>query len=169
MPADLRLAPPETPLDIACDAERPIRVVLADNHAAMRRSLHLMLDGEDDIQVIAEAADIPAVMQHLSHHRPHVLVLDLGMHNGSSIEVIHRLRRQGVGPRIIVLTMDDSPGFARRSIDAGATGFVLKDRADMELPQAVRDAARGRGYVSAAVLTGSNSGHEPATAGPSLA
>jgi two-component system, NarL family, response regulator NreC len=167
MRAHLRIVRAESSV---CDPVRPIRVVLADNHAAMRRSLHLILDGEDDIRVVAEAADIPAVMRHLADHRPHVLVLDLGMHNGSSIEVIDRLRRQGVGPRIVVLTMDDAPAFARRAIAAGATGFVLKDRSDVELPQAVREAACGRGYVSGAVRAGPDPPrHEPATAGPSLA
>jgi two-component system, NarL family, response regulator NreC len=150
-----------------CDPARPIRVVLADKHAAMRRSLHLMLDGEDDIRVVAEAADIPAVMRHLADHQPHVLVLDLGMRDGSSIDVIDRLRRRGAGPRIVVLTMDDEPALARRAIVAGATGFVLKDRSDVELPQAVREAARGREYVSGAVRA--DLSHEPPTAGPSLA
>jgi two-component system, NarL family, response regulator NreC len=150
-----------------CDATRPIRVVLADNHAAMRRSLRLMLDGEDDIRVVAEAADIPAVTRHLAEHQPHVLVLDLGMRNGGTLDVIDRLRRQGLGPRIVVLTMDDGPALARRAIAAGATGFVLKDLSDRELPHAVREAACGREYVSGAVRADLT--HEPATAGPSLA
>jgi two-component system, NarL family, response regulator NreC len=150
------------------DPTRPIRVVLADNHAAMRRSLRLMLDTQDDIRVVAEAADIPAVMRHLADHQPHVLVLDLGMRNGASIDVIDRLRRQDLGPRIVVLTMDDGPALARRAIAAGATGFVLKDRSDLELPQAVREAACGREYVSGAIPVRADRSHQPATAGPSL-
>jgi two-component system, NarL family, response regulator NreC len=163
----LRLARAES--HPAFDSASPIRIVLADNHAAMRRSLHLMLDGEDDIQVVAEAGDFAAVAQHLSHHRPQVLVLDLGMHNGSSIETIHRLRRHGAGPQIVVLTMEDSPAFARRALHAGAVGFVLKDRSDSELPEAVREAACGRNFVSATVAAGLDSRHDPATAGPSSA
>jgi DNA-binding NarL/FixJ family response regulator len=165
MRADLRIVRAQSSV---CDPTGPIRVVLADNHAAMRRSLHLMLDGEDDIRVVAEAADIPAVMRLLADHQPHVLVLDLGMRDGASLEVINRLRRQGLGPRIVVLTMDDRPALARRAVAAGATGFVLKDRSDLELPQAVREAACGREYVSGAVVRADLS-HVPATAGPGLA
>jgi DNA-binding NarL/FixJ family response regulator len=84
-------------------------------------------------------------------------VLDLGMHNGSSIKVISGLRHRIPDVEIVVLTMKESPAFAQRAIDAGAVGFVLKDRADSELPDAVRSAADGAEYVSAHVRPGLNS------------
>jgi two-component system, NarL family, response regulator NreC len=129
-------------------AEAQIRVVLADDHAAVRRNLRLLLDAEEGIDVIAEAADISTVMRHVHAHVPHVLVLDLRMPNGSSIEAIRRLRAQVPGTEIVVLTMEESPAFAQQAIDAGAIGFVLKDRADAELMTAVRRAAAGDEYVS---------------------
>jgi two-component system response regulator NreC len=129
-------------------AESQIRVVLADNHAAARRSLRLLLDAEERIDVIAEAADISTVMRHVHAHLPHVLVLDLRTPNGSSIEAIRRLRAQVPGTEIVVLTMEESPAFARQAIDAGAIGFVLKDTADAELMTAVRRARAGDEYVS---------------------
>ncbi len=108
MMTDRRLLQTKAAVDIAVGSARLIRVLLADNHATMRRSLRLALNGEDDIQVVAEAADLQTMMRHLRHGAaPHVLVLDLGMHNGSSIDVIGRLRRQVVGPEIVVLTMED--------------------------------------------------------------
>jgi two-component system response regulator NreC len=128
--------------------EAQIRVVLADDHAAVRRSLRLLLDAEDGIDVIAEATDISTVMRHVHAHLPHVLVLDLRLPNGSSIEAIRRLRAQVPGTEIVVLTMEESPAFAQQAIDAGAIGFVLKDRADAELMTAVRRAAAGDEYVS---------------------
>ena len=73
-----------------------------------------------------------------------MLVLDLRMPNGSSIETIRRLREQVPGTEIVVLTMEESAAFAQQALDAGAVGFVLKDRADEELPEAVRRAAAGR-------------------------
>lgn len=141
MTTDLRLLQTEATVNIATGSARLIRVLLADNHATMRHSLRMALDGEDDIQVVTEAADLQTVMRHLHQDEPHVLVLDLGMHDGSSIDVIRHLRRQVVGPEIVVLTTEDSPAFARRAFDAGATGFVLKDRAASDLAQAVRAAA----------------------------
>jgi two-component system response regulator NreC len=133
------------------DAAKPdalIRVVLADDHTAVRRNLRLLLDAEGGVDVIAEAVDISAVMRNVHAHLPHVLVLDLRLPNGSSIEAIRRLRAQVPTTEIVVLTMEDSPAFAQQAIDAGAIGFVLKDRADAELPTAVRRAATGDEYVS---------------------
>jgi two-component system response regulator NreC len=135
----------------------PIRVVLADNHPAMRRSLRLLLDGEADVHVVAEAGDLAMVESLVRQHQPHVLVLDLGMYNGSSIEAIDRLRREVPSSEIVVLTMEEGPEFERRAIEAGAIGFVVKDRADSELPDAVRSAAQGEAHISASVSAGPSS------------
>lgn len=133
--------------------DAPIRLVLADDHAIVRRTLRLLLDGEQDLDVIAEAVDLPAVMRHVSRDAPHVLVLDLRLPNGSSIEMIRQLRRRFPQTQVVVLTMEDSPLFAQHAIDAGAIGFVLKDRADTELVAAVRLASRGEEYVSPRVAS----------------
>lgn len=131
-----------------------IRVVLADDHAMVRRTLRLLLDGEQDVEVIAEAVDLSAVAGQVSRHVPHVLVLDLLLPNGSSIEMIRQLRKGFPETEIVVLTVEESPLFARKAIDAGATGFVVKDRADAELVTAVRLAAEGEAYVSACIARG---------------
>ena len=127
---------------------RDIRVLLADDHALMRRSLRLLLDGEDGMEVIAEADDLAAVTRHVQGHEPHVLVLDLSMPDGSSIEAIGRLREQAPDTQIVVMTMEENPVFAQRAFAAGQSGFVAKDLADGELPQAIRAAARGEEFVS---------------------
>jgi two-component system response regulator NreC len=125
-----------------------IRVLLADDHALMRRSLRLLLDGEKGMEVVAEASDLAAVARHVHAHEPQVLVLDLGMPDGSSIDAISRLRERAAGTQIVVMTMDENPVFAQRAFAAGALGFVAKDLADAELPLAVRAAARGEEFVS---------------------
>jgi len=132
----------------AVRADSPIRVVLADDHAMMRRSLRLLLDGEEDVSVIAEAEDMAGVARHVQGHEPHVLVLDLNMPGGSSIQAIGRLRERVPDTQIVVMTMDENPVFAQCAFAAGALGFVAKDLADAELPQAVRAAARGEEFVS---------------------
>lgn len=114
----------------------------------VRRSLRLLLDGEDGLDVVAEAGELSHVLGHVHGHAPHVLVLDLQMSGGSSIETIRQLRTQVPRTEIVVLTMDRSPAFAQRAIGAGAVGFVVKDRADTELPLAVRRASRGEEFVS---------------------
>lgn len=153
MPAHLQLAAATNRGGSARPAF-PIQVVLADDHAVMRRNLRLLLDGEADVEVVAEAADLSTVVRHVHGHTPHVLVLDLQMPNGSSVDTIRRLREQVPETEVVVLTMETSPLFAQHALDAGALGFVLKDRADTELPAAVRAAATGREYISPQVAVG---------------
>lgn len=148
MVAHLHLA--ESPTQVPV----PIRVVLADDHTLMRRNLRLLLDGDDDVKVVAEASDLATVVSHVDRHRPNVLVADLRLPAGSSIEAIRKLRAQAPDTEVVVLTMDESPLFAQHAMDAGAIGYVLKDRADSELLTAIRCAANGEEYVSARVATG---------------
>jgi len=151
MPSHLRLAtPPGSEIRPPREAQ-PIRVVLADDHAMVRRTMRLLLDHEQDIDVRAEATDVSAAVRHVDRHAPHVLVLDLRLPNGSTIETIRRLRAHAPDTEIVVLTMEESPTFAQQALDAGGIGFVLKDRADTELVAAVRLAARGEQYVSSRV------------------
>ena len=145
MTARLQLAPDP---DGATRAIATIKVILADDHATVRRNLRLLLDREDGMEVIAEAGDITSVMRHVPIHLPHVLVLDLRLPNGSSVETIRKLRERHPETEIVVLTMEESPAFAQQALDAGASGFVLKDKADEELPMAIRRAARGEEYIS---------------------
>jgi two-component system, NarL family, response regulator NreC len=129
----------------------PITVVVADDHELMRRSLRLVLGGDEDVEVIAEAGDLLTALREVNGHLPHVLVLDLQMPDGSSIELIRQLRLRVPETEVVVVTMEDGPAYARAAIDAGAMGFVLKQYAAHDLPVAVRCAARGEQYVSARV------------------
>ena len=81
-------------------------------------------------------------------HRPTVLVLDLNMPGGSSLEAIPALRAESPGTQIVVLTMQEEPAFARSALGSGALGYVLKGSADDELVQAVRAAAAGETYLT---------------------
>jgi DNA-binding NarL/FixJ family response regulator len=130
-------------------ASGPIRIVLADDHAAMRQSLRMLLDSEADIDVIAETDSLTSVMGHVRARHPDVLVLDLGMPDGGSgIESLARLSKELRDTNIVVLTMNDDGPFARRALDNGAVGLVLKEMADSDLPAAVRRAWRGERYMS---------------------
>jgi two-component system response regulator NreC len=144
----LRLAPALAATAAPTIGERRIRVVLADDHAQMRRTLRLLLDGEEDVEVIAEASDLTSLVRHVDGHQPQVLVLDLGMPDGSSSEAIRQLRERAPEMQIVIVTMEENAVFAQRALAAGALGFVMKDRADEELPEAIRLAVRGERYVS---------------------
>lgn len=126
----------------------PIRVVLADDHPLMCRGMRRLLDSQEDVEVIAQAGDQASAIRTVWERHPRVLVLDLRLPGGSSIETIVQLREQAPGTRIVVMTMAEEPVFAQCALAAGALGFVTKDLADSELPQAVRAAAHGDEYVS---------------------
>jgi len=152
MPPLYRLAAVQDPEPDAVDG--PIRIVLADDHAAMRQSLRMLLDGEADLDVVAETDSLRSVVGHARARNPDVLVLDLGLPDqGSGIEALARLRRELRDAHIVVLTMNDDPAFARRALDNGALGLVLKEMADSDLPAAVRSAWRGERYLSPTIAT----------------
>ena len=124
------------------------RVVLANDHPALRRSLRRLLDHETDLDVVGEAVDIEAALRDVSVTHPDVLVLDLRMPGGFSAERIQRLRAQAPSTEIVVTTMHVSETFATQALGAGAIGFVVADSADRELVEAVRRASRGLAYIS---------------------
>ncbi len=134
------------------DAEQADRdkttVVIADDHTVVRQGLRLLIDNEAGLQVIAEAGTVPDAERLTRAHRPSVLVLDLNMPGGSSLEAIARLREEAPDTSIVVLTMQDDPAFARQALRSGALGFVLKEAADEELLEAIRLAAVGDTYLN---------------------
>jgi two-component system response regulator NreC len=125
-----------------------ITVVIADDHTVVRQGLRLLIDNEDGLQVVAEAGNVPDAERLTRAHRPSVLVLDLNMPGGSSLEAIPRLREHAPDTAIVVLTMQDDPAFARQALRSGALGFVLKEAADEELLEAIRLAAAGDTYLN---------------------
>jgi len=129
-------------------AAGPIRVVIADDHAVVRRGLRHVLRVEEGFQVVAEAVDLDEARRCVRGHRPDVLVLDLNLPDGSSLAAIPELRAEFPGTQIVVLTMQSEPAYAREALRRGALGYVLKEAAESELIEAVRRAAAGDTYLN---------------------
>jgi two-component system response regulator NreC len=123
-------------------------VIIADDHAVVRKGLRLLIDAAPGLSVIAEAGTVPDAVLKTRALRAGVLVLDLNMPGGSSLEAILQLREDAPGTAIVVLTMQNDPAFARKALQAGAAGFVLKEAADDELLEAIRQAASGGTYLN---------------------
>ena len=130
------------------DGAETIRIVLADDHAVVRTGLRMLLDSEDGLEVVAEASDIEGARRYVRGHHPSVLVLDLNMPGGSSLEAIPLIREESPETQIVVLTMQQEPAFARQALSGGALGYVLKEAADDELVEAVRQAAAGERFLN---------------------
>jgi two-component system response regulator NreC len=157
-----------TPTDSASGNENasvePIRIVLADDHAVVRSGLRMLLDNESDFEVVAEASDIERARRYVGGHHPGVLVLDLNMPGGSSLEAIPVIREESPDTQIVVLTMQQEPAFAREALGAGALGYVLKEAAADELVEAVRRAAVAESYLNPRL--GARIASEPAPGPP---
>jgi two-component system response regulator NreC len=108
----------------------------------------LLLDAETGLQVVAEAGDVDGALRAVLGHKPDVLVLDLNLGGVSSIEYIPEFLERSPATRIVVLTMQTEPAYAREAIRAGASGYVLKESAEAELVVAIEAAAKGEIYLT---------------------
>jgi two-component system response regulator NreC len=143
-----------------------ISIILADDHTVVRSALRVLLEGEPDLEVVAEAEDVESTVRYLRGHKPDVLILDLNMPGRASLEAIPEMQEVSPRTRIVVLTMQKEPAFARRALQLGVLGYVLKEAADDELVQAVRKAAAGETYLQPAL--GARLAAEPQEAGGDL-
>jgi two-component system response regulator NreC len=132
---------------VSAMAQGEIQVVLADDHSVVRHGLRQLLETSGGFAVVAQAADVPSTLDAVRRWRPDVLVLDLNMPGGSSLDAVPQLRQDSPGTQIVVLTMQSEPGYARRALSAGVVGYVLKDAADEEVVEAIRRAAAGERYL----------------------
>ena len=135
-------------------------IVLADDHSVVREGLRLLLERDGTMEVVAEAADGDAALRYVRGHKPDVLVLDLNMPGKDSLEVLPEVLEVSPSTHVVVLTMQPDAAFARAALQAGASGYVLKEAAHEELLRAIEAARQGRTYVDPAV--GARLASEPA-------
>ncbi|MFJ8009174.1 response regulator [Streptomyces fagopyri] len=126
---------------------REVTVVLADDHLVVRAGMRLLLAQDPAFRIVAESATVPDTLEAVRRTRPRVLVLDLTMAGTSSLPVIPALLTASPGTRILVLTMQEDPAFAREALRTGAAGYLLKEAAAEELRAAAHQVAGGATYV----------------------
>lgn len=143
---------------------KSITVVLADDHAIVRDGVRMILEQEPDIEVVAEAGTAEDAARYALGHRPSILVLDLKMPGESSIEMIPEILRRSPETKVVVLTMQTEPEFARRALRTGAAGYVLKHSAGTELAEAIRTVLAGSTYINPTL--GAKLAAEPPAPGP---
>jgi DNA-binding NarL/FixJ family response regulator len=130
-----------------------IRLLVVDDHPVVRDGLRGMLAGDPDFEVVGEAADGAEALALAQARRPDVVLMDLRMPTMDGVTAIGRLRAAGVPARVLVLTTYDTDSDVLPAIEAGATGYLLKDAPRDELFRAVRAAARGEAVLSPSVAT----------------
>ncbi|WP_435107638.1 response regulator [Nocardiopsis synnemataformans] len=145
-----------------------IRVLLVDDHPVVREGIRGMLAAEADLTVVGEAASGPEAVVRAAELEPDVVLMDLRMPGGDGVEATERISAERPGTHVLVLTTYDTDGDILRAVEAGATGYLLKDTPRAELAEAVRAAARGgtvlSGRLAGKLFTGMRERGEPAAA-----
>jgi two-component system, NarL family, response regulator NreC len=128
--------------------DRPIRVIIADDHAVVRDGVRTVLEREvGEFDIVAEAADVPSTIKEVREHKPDLLTLDLTMPGGSSLAALPACFLAHPTLAVAILTMREDPEYARQALRAGARSYVLKEAEPAELLQAFRLAVAGGNYL----------------------
>ncbi|HYM44815.1 MAG TPA: response regulator transcription factor [Solirubrobacteraceae bacterium] len=149
--------------------DRPIRVVIADDHSVVRDGVRTVLEREaGEFEIVAEAADVPSTIREVREHKPDLLTLDLTMPGGSSLAALPSCFLAHPTLAVAILTMREDPEYARQALRAGARSYVLKEAEPAELLQAFRLAVAGGNYLHPRLGAQMAAGEDAPTDGVSL-
>lgn len=123
------------------------RILLADDHAMVRRGLHLVLDAEPDLKVVAEAADGAEAVTRALQGDVDLAILDITMPRMTGLQAARELHHRRPGLRILILSMHENEQYLYEALKAGASGYVVKKVADRDLVEACRSTMRGEPFL----------------------
>ena len=137
----------------AKDGRKGIRVVLAEDQGMVLGALAALLEIEGDIRVLAQARNGKEALRSVLEHRPDVFITDIEMPEMTGLDVAAELKRRRTGTRVIILTTFARAGYLRRALEAGASGYLLKDMRAEELAEAVRRVHQGLRVIDPELAT----------------
>ena len=129
------------------------RILLADDHAMVRRGLRMVLDAEPDLEVVAEASDGAEALERTLQGDVDLAILDVTMPRMTGLQAARELRRRGSDAKVLVLSMHDNEQYLYEALKAGASGYVLKSAAHKDLVEACRAAMRGEPFLYPGAIT----------------
>ena len=124
-----------------------IQILLADDHKVLRDGLRALLEGEDDMEVVAEAGTVDDAVADAVKFKPDVIVMDLGMPGGSGLDAIRQIREMKLPVRVVVLSMHSGREMVMQVLQAGSDGYVPKSSAHTGLIQAIRTVHNGQRFL----------------------
>lgn len=122
-----------------------------DDHAVVRSGLRMLIDAEDGFETVAEAGNTRDAIFEVRKHKPDIVLMDVVLPDRSGIEATPDVLKEAPDARVLVLSMEDDPSYVREAFAAGAYGYVLKEAADSELVEALKQVAAGERYVHPAL------------------
>lgn len=128
-----------------------IRIILADDHAVMRRGLRLLLEQQKDFEIVGEASDGREAVKLAETLKPDIAVLDITMPNLNGIEAARQITAKQLGVSIVVLSMHADESFVLRALKAGARGYLLKESPESDFINAIRMVSEGKSFFSPTV------------------
>jgi len=124
-----------------------IRVLIVDDHAVVRAGLRMLIDAEADMETVGEAGSVREAVFEARSLGPDLVLMDVVMPGESGLEGLPALLKEHPAVKVLVLSMQDDPRYVREAFAAGASGYVLKEAADAEVVQAIREVSKGGRYV----------------------
>jgi two-component system response regulator NreC len=124
-----------------------IRVLIVDDHAVVRAGLRMLIDAEEDMETVGEAGSVREAVFEARSLGPDLVLMDVVMPGESGLEGLPVLLKEHPAVKVLVLSMQDDPRYVREAFAAGASGYVLKEAADAEVVQAIREVSKGGRYV----------------------
>jgi len=128
-----------------------IRILLADDHAVVRKGFRMILVAQDDLEVVGEASTGRHAIEMASAFNPDLVVMDIAMPELNGIEATRQITRTHPAIRVLALSMQKDAVYVRETLRAGAKGYLLKDSSEQDFLAAVRAVARGKGWLSPGV------------------
>ena len=129
-----------------------MRLLIADDHGVVRGGLRLLLDRQPDMEVVAEAADGAEALAEARAHRPDLAILDVAMPRLTGLQATREIRAADPDVRVLILSMHDDERYLFEALKAGASGYVLKQKADQDLVDAVRAVGRNEPFLTNSAL-----------------
>ncbi|MGH9346161.1 MAG: response regulator [Vicinamibacterales bacterium] len=129
----------------------PLRILLADDHTVVRQGLRKVLEARPEWQVVAEAGDGREAVRMAEESNPDIAILDVAMPLLNGIEAVRQIARKAPATRVLVLSMHADEAYVTQMLRAGASGYLLKDSADVDLLQAVDAVSAGKSFFSPAI------------------
>lgn len=124
------------------------KILIVDDHPAVREGLALRIAGQPDLEVCGQAADVPEALRALPATRPDIAVVDISLKNGNGLDLIKRLKTHPHPVRILVWSMHGENLYAERALRAGAEGYITKEEATDQIIEAIRQVRDGKIYLS---------------------